>query len=173
MDIGETKVLDIRLPLAANRLGVTPEGHRVPFNYLHVLVDGHRQIPETSEDNNGAVVARKDILPVDPAAFSTDLTASAPEGLLTVAGEGFGPEPGQVIVSVYGRQVQAEIQGWYDLGIRFEVPNFELTQSVDAEVLVVRGDGAVSNPLTVRLAPKALLEEAVAFPDSPIPDPPQ
>ncbi len=173
MDIGETIALDIRLPLAANRLGVTPEGYRVPFTYLHALVDSHQQIPETFEDNNGAVLLRKDILPVDPAAFSTDLTAASPESLLTIAGEGFGPEPGQVIVSVYGQQVQAEIQGWYDLGIRFAVPNFELTQPVDAEVLVVRGDKAVSNPLTVRLAPKALLEEAVAFPESPIPDPPQ
>ncbi|MEK6257453.1 MAG: hypothetical protein AABP62_02440 [Planctomycetota bacterium] len=173
MDIGETQVLDIRLPLAANRLGTTPEGHRVPFTYLHTLVDSHQQIPEAFEDNNGFVLLRKDILPVDPAAFSTDLTASTPEGLLTVAGEGFGPEPGQVIVSVYGQQVQAEIHGWYDLGIRFTVPNFELTQPVDAEVLVVRGDSAVSNPLTVRLAPKELIEEAAAFPDSPIPDPPQ
>lgn len=173
MDIGETQVLDIRLPLSANRLGTTPEGHRVPFAYLHVLIDSHQQIPETFEDNNGAVVLRKDVLPVDPVAFSTDLTASAPEGLLTLAGEGLGPEPGQVFVSVYGQQVQAEIQGWYDLGIRFEVPNFELSQPVDAEVLVVRGDGAVSNPLTVRLAPKDLIEEAPAFPDSPIPDPPQ
>ena len=173
MDIGETQALDIRLPLAANRLGVTPEGYRVPFTYLHVLVDSHQQIPETFEDNNGAVLLRTDILPVDPAAFSTDLTAAAPESLLTIAGEGFGPEPGQVIVSVYGQQVQAEIHGWYDLGIQFTVPNFELTQSVDAEVLVVRGDKAVSNPLTVRLAPKALLEEAATFPGSPIPDPPQ
>ena len=68
MDIGETKVLDIRLPLAANRLGTTPEGYRVPFTYLHALVDSHQQIPETFEDNNGAVLLRKDILPVDPAA---------------------------------------------------------------------------------------------------------
>ena len=173
MDIGETIALDIRLPLAANRLGTTPEGYRVPFTYLHVLVDSHQQIPETFENNNGAVLLRTDILPVDPAAFSTDLTAAAPESLLTIAGEGFGPEPGQVIVSVYGQQVQAEIQGWYDLGIRFAVPNFELTQPVDAEILVVRGDSAVSNPLTVRLAPKTLLEEAVVFPQSPTPDPPQ
>ena len=173
MDIGETKVLDIRLPLAANRLGVTPEGYRVPFTYLHALVDSHQQIPETFEDNNGAVLLRTDILPVDPAAFSTDLTAAAPESLLTIAGEGFGPEPGQVIVSVYGQQVQAEIHGWYDLGIRFEVPNFELTQPVEVEVLVVRGDSAVSNPLTVRLAPKEMLAAAAVLPESPIPAPPQ
>lgn len=170
---GEIQALDIRLPLAANRLGVTPEGYRVPFNYLHVLVDGHQQIPEMFENNNGAVLARTDILPVDPAAFSTDLTAAASESLLTIAGEGFGPEPGQVIVSVYGQQVQAEIHGWYDLGIQFAVPNFALTQPVDAEILVVRGDTAVANPLTVRLVPREMLKETAAIPESPIPSPTQ
>ncbi len=173
MDIGETKALDIRLPLAANRLGVTPGDHRVPFTYLHVLVDAHQQIAETFEDNNGAVLVRSDILPVDPAAFSTDLTAAAPESLLTIAGEGFGPEPGQVFVSVHGQQAQAEIHGWYDLGVQFAVPNFALTQPVDAEFLVVRGDSAISNPLTVRLAPHKLLEEVATIPESPIPDAPQ
>lgn len=171
MDIGETQACDIRLPLAANRLGTTPQGHRVPFEYLHVLVDGHQQLPETSEDNNGTLLLRTDILPVDPAAFSTDRTAAAPDSLLTIAGEGFGPEPGQVVVSIHGQQFQAEIHGWYDLGIRFAVPNFQLTQPVEAEVLVVRGDGAVANPLTVQVAPHSLFEEAVDMPESPIPAP--
>jgi hypothetical protein len=171
MDIGETQVLDVRLPLAANRLGITSQGYRVPFNYLHVLVDSHQQIPETFEDNNGAVLLRRDILPVDPAAFSTDRTAAEPNSLLTIAGEGLGPEPGQVIVSVYGQQVQAEIHGWYDLGIRFAVPNFELPQPVEAEVLVVRGDSAVANPLTVQLAPHEAFEETADIPESPIPAP--
>jgi hypothetical protein len=171
MDIGETQVLDVRLPLAANRLGITSQGYRVPFNYLHVLVDSHQQIPETFEDNNGAVLLRRDILPVDPAAFSTDRTAAEPNSLLTIAGEGLGPEPGQVIVSVYGQQVQAEIHGWYDLGIRFAVPNFELPQPVEAEVLVVRGDSAVANPLTLQLAPHEAFEETADIPESPIPAP--
>ena len=173
MDIGETQVLDIRLPIAASRLGTTSTGLRVPFTYLHVLVDSHQQIPETFEDNNGAVLLRTDVLPVDPAAFSTDVTAASPESLLTIAGEGFGPEPGQVIVSFYGQEVQAEIHGWYDLGIRFAVPNFDLTQAVDAEVLVVRGDSAVSNPLTLRLVPDELIDETAAFPDAPLPIPPE
>ncbi len=171
MDIGETQVFDIRLPLAAIRLGTTPQGNRVPFNYLHVLVDSHRQIPETFEDNNGAVLLRRDILPVDPAAFSTDLTVAEPASLLTIAGEGFGPEPGQVIVLVEGQQVQAKIHGWYDLGIRFAVPSFELPQPIEAEILVVRGDGAAANPLTVQLAPREESEETVDIPESPIPAP--
>lgn len=173
MDIGEIRPVDIRLPLEANRLGVTPEGNHVPFAYLHVLVDSHQQTVETDETNNGSVVARTDILPVDPAAFSTDQTAAAPGGTLTIAGEGFGPEPGRVLVSVNGQNTEALILGWYDLGVRFTVPGYSLTGTVDAEVLVVRGDGAVSNPLDIQLAPESLLGPTVEIPLAPLPVPPQ
>jgi len=173
MDIGEIKPVDIRLPLEANRIGTTPEGYKVPFAYLHVLVDSHQQIAETDETNNGSVVARTEILPVDPAAFSTDQTAAAPGGTLTIAGEGFGPEPGRVLVSVNGQNTEALIQGWYDLGIRFTVPMYTLTGTVEAEVLVVRGDGAVSNPLDIQLAPQTLLGPATDIPLAPLPEPPQ
>ena len=173
MDIGEIKPVDLRLPLLANRLGTTPDGYRVPFNYLHILVDSHQQIAETDESNNGSVVSRTDILPVDPAAFSTDLTAASPGTTLTIAGEGFGPEPGRVLVSVDGQQTEAVIQGWYDLGIRFTVPDYTLTGVVDADILVVRGDGAVSNPLDLDLAPPSMLGQVLDIPAVPIPEPPQ
>jgi hypothetical protein len=168
MDIGEVKPVDIRLPLQANRIGITPEGHRVPFNYLHILVDSHQQIAEISEANNGSVVARTDILPVDPAAFSTDLTAASPGTALTIAGEGFGPEPGRVLVSVGEYQTEAMIEGWYDLGIRFIVPDYMLTGMVDAEILVVRGDGAIANPLDVDLGPQNLIGQVQDIPAIPI-----
>jgi hypothetical protein len=173
MDIGEVKPIDIRLPITANRMGQSPEGHRVPFNYLHVLVDSHQQINESNEANNGSVVARTDVLPVDPAAFSTDLTAAAPGSTLTIAGEGFGPEPGRILVSVNGQQTEAVIQGWYDLGVRFTVPSYNLTGTVDADILVVRGDGAVSNPVDIDLAPTNLIGEAIDIPPAPTPDAPQ
>lgn len=173
MDVGEIKPIDVRLPLAANRMGITPEGHHVPFNYLHVLVDSHQQIGETDETNNGQVVARTDILPVDPAAFSTDLTAAAPGTTLTLAGEGLGPEPGRVLISVNGQNLEAMIQGWYDLGIRFTVPDMVLTGAVDADILVVRGDGAVSNPLDLQLSPSSMLGQALEIPPAPYPEAPQ
>jgi len=165
---GEIQSVDIRLPLAANRLAVTPEGQRVPFGYLHVLVDSHREITESNESNNGAVLARNDILPVDPATFSSDVTAAAPGTVINVAGEGFGPEPGQVIVSINGLQLQAEIHGWYDLGVRFAVPNIALAGATDADILIIRGDGAAANPLDFNLVPQAMLGDS---PLPPIPSP--
>ena len=173
MDVGEIKPVDVRLPLQANRMGLTPEGHHVPFNYLHVLVDSHQQIVEINESNNGTVVARTEILPVDPAAFSTDLTAAAPGTSLTLAGEGLGPEPGRVLISVNGQQTEALIEGWYDLGIRFTIPEMNLTGAVDADILVVRGDGAASNPLDLELSPSNMLGDVLEIPAAPYPDAPQ
>lgn len=172
MDIGEVKPIDIRLPLQANRMGASPEGHKVPFNYLQVLVDSHQQIPEANKANNGAVLSRTDILPVDPASFSSDLTVASPGSTLTIAGEGFGPEPGRVLVSVNGQQTEAVIQGWYDLGVRFTVPSYNLTGVVDADVLVVRGDGAVSNPLDLDIGPASMVGQPADFPAAPTPDAP-
>ena len=72
------------------------------------------------------------------------------------------------IVSVNGVQSEATIYGWYDLGVQFELPNVALSAPTDAEVLVVRGDGAASNPVTLRLAPENKLQEA-ALPPAPLP----
>lgn len=168
MDARETVPVDIRLPAASNRMGSTPDGHRIPFSHLHVLVDSHRDLAEVNEANNGAVIPRGEILPVDPAAFSTDVTAAAPGTLVSLAGEGFGPEPGQLIVVVDSLQQQAEIHGWYDLGVYFKLPAVNLAGPTSAEILVVRGDGAASNPVTLTLAPDQVLTEA-PLPPLPMP----
>ncbi len=144
--------VDIRLPLDANRLNRGSNGQRTPFTTLHVLVDSHRELPEVDEANNGLVIARGDILPVDPAAFSTEEPSAFPGDMVSLAGEGFGPEPGQLIVTVGDRQLPAEVHGWYDLGVYFKMPNLPVTGAGNAQILVIRGDGAASNPVTVELA---------------------
>jgi hypothetical protein len=160
MDADTIVPIDIRLPFDANRMNVLASGQRTPFTHLHILVDSHRDVMELDESNNGAIVARQDILPVDPAAFSTDVTAAAPESLVSLAGEGFGPEPGQLLVVVDGQHVQAEIFGWYDLGVQFKLPAINVSGPTPIDLLVVRGDGAASNPVTMSLAPQQLLGEA-------------
>jgi hypothetical protein len=156
MDQDETIALDIRLPLQANRM-VRADGHARPFTHLHAIVDSHRRIDEAEERNNGALLARGEIYPIDPAAFSTDVTAAAPNGQVAIAGEGFGPEPGEVIVMVGDEQVSAEVSGWYELGVEFHLPSLRLNEPTEAQLVVIRGDGAASNPLTIELAPEAQL----------------
>ena len=95
------------------------------------------------------------MLPIDPATFSTNLTSGAPGTMINIAGEGFGPEPGEVILYVNKLELQAEIHGWYDLGIQIKLPGLPLAAEANTEIVVVRGDGAVSNPVPFLMLPAA------------------
>ncbi len=151
---GQIQSVDIRLPFAASLMSTDEEGNQLPFEQLHVLIDSHREIPEAFEENNGAVMARVDVLPVDPALFSTDTDVVVSGALVNLAGEGLGPEPGKVLVSLNGMNFEAEIYGWYDLGVQVKMPELPLLDVSEATLVVVRGDGAVSNPVDVQFAPQ-------------------
>ncbi len=153
MEAGDTQSVDIRLPYDVMTMARDTEGHPAPFATLHVLLDAHRTIDELDEENNGATLAADDILLVDPALFAADPGSAAPGGEITLAGEGLGPVPGQVLVYVGGREMEGEIVGWYDLGVQFNLPNVALAGPTQAEIVVVRSDGAASNPLPITLAP--------------------
>lgn len=148
---GQIQAVDVRLPFEANGMNRTPEGQPVPFAFLHVLIDAHQEIREAFKDNNGSVLARGDVLPVDPVLFGTDAPEAPAGAEITLAGEGFGPEAGDVLVTIGGAEMHAEIVGWYDLGVRIKLPALPLAGPTEAEVVVVRGDSAVSNPLTIHV----------------------
>jgi hypothetical protein len=153
IEAGDTQSVDIRLPIEAATLWRDAEGKAAPFQVLHVMVDADREIVDAVPTNNGAAIQRDEVLPIDPAAFEVDPSSPAAGGEMILAGEGLGPQPGQVLVNVGGRELQAEVLGWYDLGVRFNVPQVELSESTPAEVIVVRGDGAASNPIKITLLP--------------------
>ena len=134
-------------------MGRDAQGSPAPFNMLHVLVDANRELPEIDRTNNGDRLSPAEILPVDPAAFELEPAAARPGGEVVLAGEGFGPEPGQVLLHVGGQELQAEILGWYDLGVRWTVPKLAFAAPADAEVIVIRGDGAAANPLKITINP--------------------
>lgn len=158
--------LDIRLPMEVNQMGADQEGNRVPFQFLHAVVDSRNALPESDKANNGAILDRGEIYPVDPAAFSTDVTAAAPGTVISLAGEGLGPEPGEIIVTVGDQQQSAEIRGWYDLGVQFTVPNLNVASAADAQIIVIRGDGAASNPVPLNVAPESMIG---TLPMAPVP----
>lgn len=151
---GQIQSVDIRLPFAASMMSTDAEGNQVPFEQLHVLIDSHREIPEAFEENNGVVLPRVDVLPVDPALFSADTDVVMSGALINLAGEGLGPEPGKVLISMNGMNFEAEIYGWYDLGVRIQVPDLPLVDAAEATLIVVRGDEAVSNPIDLVIAPQ-------------------
>jgi len=153
MEPGETQSVDVRLPFHAQPAGVATPGGRTPFATLHVLVDANREVSESLESNNGVTLRREEILPVDPAAFELEPTTGAVGGEVVLAGEGFGPEPGQVLLHLGGIEMEAEILGWYDLGVRLVLPDLPLAAPTGAELIVIRGDGAAANPLSITIAP--------------------
>jgi len=142
---GEIQSVDIRLPAEVYAMNRDALGRSAPFSNLHVLVDADRQLNDIDRTNNGACLTPADILPVDPVAFELAPATAKPGDTVILAGEGLGPEPGQVLVLVEGKELEAEIQGWYDLGVRWTVP--QAAASGEAQVIVIRGDGVATNPV--------------------------
>jgi hypothetical protein len=153
MEANDVQSVDIRLPFDVLSMGRDAEGKPAPFAILHVLVDANREVEETTRADNGARLAPADVFPVDPAAFELEPAVASPGKEVLLAGEGLGPQPGQILVIVNGQELEAEVIGWYDLGVRFTLPEVALAGPTDAEVLVVRGDGAATNPLQMKLDP--------------------
>jgi len=153
IEAGDIQSVDIRLPIEVYAMGRDAAGNPAPFSTLHVLADANREIPEMTRTNNGAHLARADILPVDPAAFEVAPQEAVAGGEVVLAGEGFGPRPGRVLVHMAGLELEGEVLGWYDLGVRVALPKVPLAGATEAELIVIRGDGAAANPLKIRIAP--------------------
>lgn len=153
IEANDIQSVDVRLPADVYSMGRDAKGDPVPFSMLHVLIDAHQEVAETTKLNNGTKLQTLDILPVDPAAFELEPAAAKPGGVVTLAGEGLGPQPGRVFIQVNGQELDAEILGWYDLGVRWTLPKLAVNAPVDAEVVVVRGDGAATNPLRLTIVP--------------------
>jgi len=153
VEAGDTQSVDVRLPFEVSSMSRDANGSPAPFSTLCALVDANREVPETTRTNNGARVARAEILPVDPATFAAEPKQAPAGSEIILAGEGFGPQPGQVVVHLGGLELEGEILGWYDLGVRLRLPNMPLASPTAADVIVVRGDGAAANPLKVTVTP--------------------
>ncbi|MEN6451135.1 MAG: hypothetical protein ABFC96_11645 [Thermoguttaceae bacterium] len=153
VEAGDTQSVDIRLPVEVYTMNRDAQGHPAPFSTLHVLVDANREVAETTMANNGARLSPPDILPIDPAAFEIDPVAAQPGSEVLLAGEGFGPQPGRALVVVNGQETDAEILGWYDLGVRLTLPRVAVAAPTQADVIIIRGDGAAANPLKVTINP--------------------
>jgi hypothetical protein len=164
MDAGQIQAVDLRLPFDANILGRDLQGSRIPFRYLHLIVDAQRELLDVDVANNGAVVERLEILPVDPAIFSVALDSTG-GGIVDVAGEGFGPEAGQAVLELNGQELPLEILGWCDVGVQVRLPGLVANPPTKGEIIIIRGDKAASNPHLVRIPPEG---QAEVVPNPPV-----
>jgi hypothetical protein len=153
IEAGDTQSVDIRLPVEVYGLNRNGQADQPPFTALHVLIDAQQEVAETTRANNGARLVPAEVLPVDPAAFELEPVAAKAGDEVLLAGEGFGPQPGQILLHVDGKELEGEIVGWYDLGVRWTLPKIAVAAATQAEVIVVRGDGAAANPLRINITP--------------------
>ena len=153
VEAGGVQSIDVRLPVEVYQMGLDALEQPIAFTTLHVLVDANREVPEAFQENNGERLAVADILPVDPSAFEVTPGEAAAGSEIMLAGEGFGPEPGQVLVHLGGLELEGEIAGWYDLGVRLTLPKLPLAGPTKGEVIVIRSDGAAANPIPVTVMP--------------------
>jgi hypothetical protein len=65
MKSGETLSVDIRLPIAAQKMGLNYEGQPVPFSWLFTDVDSSDELPDSNRTNNSMFQARSEILVVE------------------------------------------------------------------------------------------------------------
>jgi hypothetical protein len=153
IEAGDVQSVDIRLPVEVYKLNPNAPANQPPFTVLHVMVDANQEVADITRANNGARLNPAEILPVDPAAFELQPTTARAGDEILLAGEGFGPQPGQILLHIGGKEVEAEIGGWYDLGVRFTLPRIAIAVATQAEVIVVRGAGAAANPLSINITP--------------------
>jgi hypothetical protein len=167
IEAGDVQSVDIRLPLEVTTMNRDAAGQPAPFSMLHVLADANRAINDITRENNGAIIPREEVLSVDPAAFEVEPAQAASSGEMLAAGEGLGPLPGQVLINVAGKEYEAEITGWYDLGARFNLPPIPVDKPTTAELVLVRGDGAAANPLKIQILPQAQPQQKLPQPGGP------
>jgi hypothetical protein len=65
MAAGEVRVLDVRLPLAANQLVIKGASASLLYPLLSVAIDSHEELPEFDEANNRATFDRAEIPTVE------------------------------------------------------------------------------------------------------------
>jgi hypothetical protein len=164
---GDVQSVDIRLPFEVGTMNRDAAGQPAPFSVLHVLVDANRAVNDVVQVNNGVSVRREEVLPVDPAVFEAEPAPNGANGEMLVAGEGLGPLPGQALIHVAGKEYEAEITGWYDLGARLNLPPIPVAQPATGELILVRGDGAAANPMKIRIQPQVVPPQGAPLPEPP------
>ena len=64
IEAGQTLAVDVRLPAKALNMGLNSAGQPVGFGWLTAVVDSHREIEESSRDNDYATMNRSEIVMV-------------------------------------------------------------------------------------------------------------
>lgn len=149
---GQTSVIDLRLPPQALEMQLPGAPNPAPFQNLVVMVARSRDLQGQPQLQQLAVIPRVNLrlvdLVIDPASQGV-----APAGaVITLAGEGFGPQAGQALIAMGGLKLAGEIVNWSAQGVQVRLPQLALAAAAPAEITIVRGDGAAAS-LGLQIAP--------------------
>jgi hypothetical protein len=161
---GQIISVDLRLPLEVMSMAHPAQGAPEPFTTLFVLVAEQQDLLGNVKLKQLVALPRANILPVDldilPPADN-----SIPSGaVISLAGEGFGLQPGQVRMRLGGLELLGQIVNWGPLGIQVKLPELALAAPALGELLVIRHDGQHAPVLPIKVLPvqPVVVAEAVA-----------
>lgn len=170
---GEIAPVELRLPVEVMAMAYPGRQEPAPFSVLHVLIAGPKNALGSSSITTLASLPLGEVRLVD-LMVAPPANGAVPVGSpLELQGEGFGPQPGQVVLNVAGLKLSAEVLGWSEVGIAVRMPQLALTEPTPIQVVVLRADGQPARPLSLTAVlptPNAVQKgegEAVPFPQAP------
>lgn len=150
---GQSLSIDLRLPLEVLSLPHPEQPQPVPFTTLFVLVAEQQDLLGNAKLKQLVALPRANILPVDLDILPPADNSVASGAIISLAGEGFGLQPGQVRMRIGGLELLGAIVAWGPLGIQVKLPELALAAPALGELLVIRHDGQQAPILPIRVMP--------------------
>lgn len=164
---GEIAPVELRLPVEAMAMTYPGRKEPAPFSMLHVLVAGPKNALGSSSITKVTSLPLGDVRLADLMVAAPATATVAAGSPLELQGEGFGPQAGQVVLTIAGLKLNAEVLAWSELGIAVRMPQLALTSPTPVQVVVLRADGQAAQPLSLTAVlpePNAGIVEEVPFP---------
>ena len=139
---GQTIGVDVRLPIEAMAMAYPGEDRPAPFSMLFVLIAGQQDLLGGARMKTLAVVPRIGIQSVELAIIKPANPVAPAGATITLRGEGFGLQTGQVGLILPGLKLVAQVVNWGPLGIQVKLPELALAAPTAGKLLVLRTDGA-------------------------------
>jgi hypothetical protein len=149
---GQTLTFDLRLPVESLSMAYPGQSEPAPFSTLFVLVSDSQDLLGNTRIEQLAALPRTRVPMVDLALVNPADSIVPSGATLTLAGEGFGFEAGNVVLSLPGLDLQTQVIGWGPGSVQVKLPQLPLAAGTLGKLVVTRGDGQ-SAPLPIKLIP--------------------
>ena len=150
---GKATVIDLRLPTEALAMNYAGEKEPAPFNTLFVMLAGQADLQGNAQLQKLAIVPRIGIESVQLTLNRPANSNAASGSVITLSGEGFDRDLGQVTLRLGTLQLRTEVLRWGALGIEVKLPELAISGPASGEIIIRRADGAVAQPLKLQITP--------------------